>query len=691
MDDANVMLSHFNERFLHVFETHAPVKTVRIKHRSCPFIGTEIRELMQYRNNLLKTARITKLATDWEIYRKLRKEVKSKLRDAEREYVRKELEHSHNTNSKWKIIKNCIPRKESTQQVYTKDMKEVANEFNQFFTSVGRRVSEDCTSLIELYNLPAPPTSVSLAVAESLNFTFVPVSCGEVRRTVMAFQSNKAPGHDKVRMSTIKDALPCILPVITDMINRSLQTSVFPSAWKISEVIPLLKEGDHEVANNNRPLSLLPATSKICERVALNQLTSYTNKKKCLSKHQSGNKQLHSCETLGVFMTDKVFKAMDSKELTVIVLLDLSKAFDSIDHRKLLTKLKALGLSLGALEWFKSYLTGRTQQVNIGSVVSEPVHITHGVPQGSILGPALFNIYLNDLPTIPNFGDLESYVDDSKLYLSFPIKYVNEVMRNINEDLSKITAWCCHNSLLINPDKTKVLVLGTHKMLQRLPDDFYVTLLEKRITPTISARDLGIQLDSTLSFNEHIANTVSTCIASLCQINRVKHLFDPKILENVISSLVFSKLYYCSNVWSSTTKKNIEKLQKVQNFAARIITGTQKYEHITPILKQLNWLPVPDMLKYFVGVLTFKCLNGLAPDYLNSYFQERLSLHDRNTRNKKKLNIPAYRSAAGQRTFEYRAVSLWNSLPSNITVHDNCKYFKSNFYNYLLELFLLKS
>ena len=167
------------------------------------------------------------------------------------------------------------------------------------------------------------------------------------------------------------------------------------------------------------------------------------------------------------------------------------------------------------------------------------------------------------------------------------------------------------------------------------------------------------------------------------------------MLENIISSLVFSKLYYCSNVWSGTTKKNIEKniekLQKVQNFAARIITGTQKYEHITPILKQLNWLPVSDMVKYFVGVLTFKCLNGLAPDYLNSYFQERLSLHDRNTRNKQKLNIPAYRSAAGQRTFEYQAVSLWNSLPCNITVHDNCKDFKSNFYNYLLELFLLKS
>ena len=233
---------------------------------------------------------------------------------------------------------------------------------------------------------------------------------------------------------------------------------------------------------------------------------------------------------------------MDSKELTVVVLLDLSKAFDSIDHRKLLTKLSALGISLGVLEWFKSYLTGRTQRVKIVPVVSEPDHITHGVPQGSILGPALFNIYLNDFPTIPNFGNF-SYVDDSKLYLSFPIKYVNEVIRKINKDLSKITAWCCHNSLLINPDKIKVLVMGTHKMLQQLLDDFRVTLLEKRITSTISARDPGIQLDSTLSVNEHVANTVSTCIAILCQINRVKHIFDPKSLENVISSLVFFKLY----------------------------------------------------------------------------------------------------------------------------------------------------
>ncbi len=152
-------------------------------------------------------------------------------------------------------------------------------------------------------------------------------------------------------------------------------------------------------------------------------------------------------------------------------------------------------------------------------------------------------------------------------------------MRKIDEDLSKIAAWCCYNSLLINPGKTKMLVIGTRKMLHKLPENFHVTLLRKKITPAISVRDLGIQLDSLLSFDEHIDVTTSTCIASLRQINRVKHLFDSETLKNVISSLVFSKLYYGSTVWSNTTQKNIKKLQKVQNFAARIITCTRKYEH----------------------------------------------------------------------------------------------------------------
>ena len=173
-----------------------------------------------------------------------------------------------------------------------------------------------------------------------------------------------------------------------------------------------------------------------------------------------------------------------------------------------------------------------------------------------ILGPALFNLYINDLPAIPKSGSLESFVDDSKLYLSFPVKDATTVVQLINEDLAKIATWCGYNGLLINPDKTKLLVMGNRQMLLRLLKDFHVTLLSKEVTPSNSARDLGIQMDATLSFDEHITNTVSYCFASLCQINRIKHLFDSKSLENIIYALVFIQLFYCSPVWSSTLKKN---------------------------------------------------------------------------------------------------------------------------------------
>ena len=188
---------------------------------------------------------------------------------------------------------------------------------------------------------------------------------------------------------------------------------------------------------------------------------------------------------------------------------------------------------------------------------------------------------------------LESYVDDSKLYLSFQVAEVSNMVQQINKDLEKIASWCCYNSLFINPEKTKPLVLGTRQMLQRLPADFHVILLGRKVTPS-PARDLGLQVDNTLSYDENVSQTVSLCIGSLCQSNRVKHLFDARTLERVINVLVFSKLYYCSPVWSSTSKKNISKLQKVQNFAGRIITGERKFDHITPVLRELRWPPVTE-------------------------------------------------------------------------------------------------
>ena len=231
----------------------------------------------------------------------------------------------------------------------------------------------------------------------------------------MSMPSNKSPGPDKVSMNVLKDCLPVVLGPITNIIDCSFATSVFPDEWKLAEVIPILKDGDHEVASNNRPLSLLKVVSKICESTVLNQFKAYLMRNKLLSSQQSGNKKQHSTETLNLLITDLLLDVMDNKKISALVLIDLSKGFDSISHSIVLKKLSYIGASQDTVKWFRSYLTGRAQKVLIGSSLSTALSITHGLPQGAILSPLLFCIYTNDLPTVTQTCDLNSFVDHSKI------------------------------------------------------------------------------------------------------------------------------------------------------------------------------------------------------------------------------------------------------------------------------------
>ena len=225
-------------------------------------------------------------------------------------------------------------------------------------------------------------------------------------------------------------------------------------------------------------------------------------------------------------------------------------------------------------------------------------------------------------------------------------------------------------------------------MLARVPKGFGVTLLSTEVLPSCSAKDLEVIVDSHLSFDEHVTEVVSKCIGSLCQINRVKHLFDRSTLVTIINLLVFSKLFYCSSMWASTTKKNIARLQKVQNFAARIVTGARKYHHITPILKELHWLPVAKQLEVRDTPMAFKCIERLAPTSLCNKFTTRSQVHTRNTRNNDKLNIPFFRSATGQRSFSFRAVQLWNDLPESLINMESFNVFKNASKGRALDKFL---
>ncbi|CAB4041599.1 Hypothetical predicted protein, partial [Paramuricea clavata] len=351
-DDVNDKVDQFNRVFLAVLDKHAPLKTTKLKYRSMPFIDQNVKELMSKRDKMYKIARQTGALRDWNQYTMMRDDVKRKLRESERKYVNKELEKNHSSNAMWKVIRKCIPRKEMTKPVYTKDKKLLAEEFNEYFTTVGRRtanLSENLGTEHNLFQLQLSQNAVSGIFDE---FKFYAVTSEEIRQIVNHFSPNKAPGWDKITVNLIKDSLIFILPIITDLVNSSLLTSVFPTAWKRSEVTPVLKEGDYQVADNNRPISLLPVLSKVCERVALKQMNDYMESRKRLTKHQSGN-----------------------------------------------------------------------------------------------------------------------------------LKDVESAKIQLNEDLERIAAWSCQNSLLMNPDKTKLLLIGSPQMLKKIPANFCLTLLGKEIYP----------------------------------------------------------------------------------------------------------------------------------------------------------------------------------------------------------------
>ena len=266
-----------------------------------------------------------------------------------------------------------------------------------------------------------------------------------------------------------------------------------------------------------------------------------------------------------VDLVDDITKAIDEGSYAVSIFLDLSKDFDTVNHSILLSKLDLYGIRAGENQWF------------VNGVESNFYLLKSGVPQGSILVLFLFIVYINDTARATNhftvrfFADDTSLtaVDDSKVFLSFSLPDVDTAIANLEQDLLRVAAWCCENQLLINPDKTKFMLIATRQLRKRFSSSPVVSFLGKYLEPVASAKDLGVTLDSHLTYDCHISNVVSSCVAELCQINRVKNSFDGKTLEQLISSLVFSKMLYCSTEWSNTSTTNIKKLQLVQNFACR--------------------------------------------------------------------------------------------------------------------------
>ncbi|XP_029957253.1 uncharacterized protein LOC115395750 [Salarias fasciatus] len=422
---------------------------------------------------------------------------------------------------------------------------------------------------------------------------------------------------DPIPSSLIKTCLPIISPLITQIINSSLSSGSVPQSLKLAAITPILKKPGLDPDNpaNFRPISNLPFLSKVLERVIASQLQTHLSSNSLYEPFQSGFRSKHSTETALLKITNDLLLSSDSGHLNILILLELTAAFDTISHSILLSRLKStLNITGSALSWFQSYLSDRQQFVHINRCSSSIAPLPQGVPQGSVLGPLLFILYILPLGNIIRRHGLRfhCYADDIQLYISTTSIHPN-IHSTLTQCLTDITTWMNHNFLKLNSDKTDIIIIGPHNITKSAQQ---FTLDNSTLTPSPLIRNLGVLLDPTLSFDPHIKHITRTAFFHLKNIARLCPSLSFSAAETLVHAFITSRIDYCNSILYGTPSKTLNKLQYIQNSAARLLTHTRSREHITPVLHKLHWLPVPQRIHFKLLLITFRALHHLAPPYL---------------------------------------------------------------------------
>jgi hypothetical protein len=443
-----------------------------------------------------------------------------------------------------------------------------------------------------------------------------------------------------------------------------LFTSNFPNEWKQAKVTPIFKDGDKSDVSNYRPISVLSVVSKIIERAVHDQLYSYLTNANILSPSQSGFRSGHSTNSALIDVSDYILENMNNSKVTAAIFLDLKKAFDTVSHNILISKLSKYGINGSALKWFISYLSNRSQIVSINSSYSDPQHINIGVPQGSILGPLLFIIYVNSLPDCVTCKCI-MYADDTTLLCSSSDPAC--LQSELDANMKNIAKWFESNMLTINIKKTKLMVFGTQHILSNFTN-INLSYNSDSVEKVDSFKYLGVIFDPYLKWCDH-TNYISSCISKrIGVIRRIKYFLPKSTVIMLASALVMPYFDYCSCGWSNCNVQFSNDLQVLQNRLARILLSADIMTPIRDLLNSLNWKKLSDRWNDHLLLLTFKCLQGIAPSYLSSKFTFTDSIHSKGTRSQtfKTLVVPSWRNTQGKRTFHYRASQIWNELPSDI-------------------------
>ena len=500
--------------------------------------------------------------------------------------------------------------------------------------------------------------------------------------------NNKSHPDNPIPAWFIKEQPEVFAPLFRSVINKSFEESNFPSSLKHGTVSPVIKDKniDHDIKKNYRPVTNIPFLPKLVERAANQQLQSYLLNNNLYPQRQSAYRAAHSCETTMFNVVNNIKKSISQKKVVMLVLLDLSSAFDTIDQDILLFKLYYhFGISGSVLNWLKSYLKGRTFSVRIRNVNGKTCLLIYGVPQGTVLGPLLFVLYINDIESVGNKHgvSIDLYADDSQWYISFsPLDERSAAVRNMQECMADLKLWMEGNYLKVNFDKTDVLFLG---------DPLYCKIFDDHLSCSIQGEhflykagsyveSLGIQLDSATSMNRMVSSTIKSCYFQLKKLGGIKRHLDIDLKLAVIQSYVLSRLDFCNSLYSNISITLLKKLQSLLNACARFIYGIpNRNRNVMDYLKRSHLLPVKYRIMFKVCLIAFKIINQLAPAYLQTTINLKLPDITSNTRLLRstldfyKVELPQH-----ENTLEYTMAKHWNNLPISVRSHNNVNMFKKD-------------
>lgn len=682
---ADDLVDSYNKVLTTLLEKHAPQKTKKFSiHPKSPWFNSTIGKAKRERRKAERKWRKTKLTIDKEIFRESHEQVITLINEAKKDHYQSKVKNAKDQKALFKVVNTLFNHSKDLSLPQHESSQILANKFNEFFVQKIAKIRQE---LILISDKTSSSNHISASETPSTLSEFEPASEEEVKRIIMSSKS-KYCIQDPIPTTLLKDCLEPLLPCLTQIINLSLSQGVMPASLKKSLVVPLLKKAnlDVEAFKNFRPVSNLAYLSKTVERLIAKRLKKHMDANMLHEPLQSAYKEFHSCETALLRVQNDILMAVDGKKCVLLILLDLSAAFDTVDYHKLFSLLaNRIGLSGKALEWFVSYLSDRIQSVLIDGVASEIWNIIFGVPQGSVLGPILFIIYTSPLGDIlRRHGVLyHLYADDSQLYISFDLAGVQDALEKMEKCIAEIKTWMADNILCLNDSKTEVMLLGSKHMLKQMPT-ITVTVGNDNITPTDVARNIGVIFDSNMSMEKQVNNICKSAWHHLRNIGQNRHFLDNNSAERLVHAFVSSKLDNMNSLLVGIPKRLRNKLQRVQNAAARIITRTKKYEHITPVLVNLHWLPIKQRIDYKIALITFKALHGKAPAYITELLQTAPNTRNLRSNDQHLLQCPRTSMVSyGDRSFAHVAPSLWNKLPFDIRSADSLDSFKSKLKTHL--------